>query len=147
MNLDKSVNIEDFSDLGQPFDFTYLGRNYTVPPIPPSIAKKLIKISTEIGKKANIKENPDDVGIEEEKIDMEAISNDASEMFDNQIRFIAESGIKEIVKVDNSEEVKYVPVPISEIESNWSTQLVVKIFEKVNGIIFGSDKKVEEKKL
>lgn len=149
--MDSNV-IEDFSDLGQSFYFNYLGKSYVVPPISPFIAKRLIKISTEIGKNAN-KENIADNGIEKENIadndienvDLESISNNASEMFDNQCKFISESGIKQIV-ADNDIN-NYVAVTFEEIQKNWSTQLVIKVFEKINGIIFGNDKKIEEKKL
>lgn len=128
--LEDRNNIEDFSDLGQSFNFKYLGNDYTIPPIPPSKAKKLIKISTELSKKPESNEelNPEDV------------SNSAEDMFNAQIKFIAEAGVRKI------EGETFVPVMSDEIENEWSTQLVMKIFEKINGIIFGSVNLLQEKK-
>lgn len=133
----ENVVVEDFSDLGQSFYFSYLGKNYVVPPIPPSRAKKLITISTELGKRAKF----NDVEATDE-MNMEEIDKNAADMFNTQVKFISESGIQFIEKDGTNRNVS-----MGEIEDEWSTQLVVKVFERVNGVIFGTDKKIEEKKL
>lgn len=126
--------IEDFSDLGQPFDFTYLGNQYTIPPIPPARAKRLISISTKLGRKK--KEE-----VENAETDFEELDKSASDMFIAQVDFIIESGIKKC-----NEEGTFVPVDKSEVEEEWPTKLVLKVFERINGIIFGSEISSQEKK-
>jgi hypothetical protein len=135
--MDTVREIEDFSDLGKDFEFNYLGTHYIVPPIPPAKAKRLIKISSDIGRKSTkIYAEGDTISKEV----MEEIDKTADEMFTAQVAFIVASGIKKYTGEDRV----LTNVDVSEIEEVWSTKLVLKIFEKINNIIFGAD--IQEKK-
>ncbi|MDY0313755.1 MAG: hypothetical protein RBR32_01630 [Bacteroidales bacterium] len=126
------VGIEDFSELGQPFEFTYFKNKYYIGPISPFVAKRLIAMGREITNKA--KENDKKLKeLEENKQEIpEELAKDMEDIFDFQMNFIIASGLEKYNEEGNLESVEK-----SELEKTWSTKLVTKIFEKVNQIVVG----------
>lgn len=138
--------IEDYSELGQSFAFKCNDRIYCIPPIPPYVAKKLLKNAREFSKGAEEREKivkqieeenknlPDD---KKKNLPSEFIE-EAGSFYDFQIAFIITSGIVEV----NAEGSKIGDVTKEDIEGNekkniagWSTQLVMRVFKRVNEII------------
>lgn len=138
--------IEDFSELGQAFYFKYDGRIYSIPPIPPYVAKKLFSTAKEFSEKSEERdkklkefEAKNSLLPEEERkpIPSELIA-EAGGFFDFQRDFIILSGIIEV----NEECNKINDVSIDDITGNpeknikgWSTKLVMRIFRTINEII------------
>ena len=131
--------IEDFSELGQSFSFKYNDKIYSIPPIPPVTARKLLKNAREFSirssereKKLKLFEEENSLLPEDQKRSIPVDLMDESEnFFDFQVSFILTSGIVEI-KQDGTESIE---ITNNDIENNWSTQLVMRIFRKINEII------------
>lgn len=138
--------IEDYSELGQSFAFKCNDRIYCIPPIPPYIAKRLLKNARDFSKGAEEREKivkqieednknlPDD---QKKNLPSDLIET-AGTFYDFQINFIVTSGIIEV----NPDGNKISDVTKEEIEGNeekkidgWSTQLVMRIFKRINEII------------
>lgn len=129
--------IEDYSELGQSFSFRYGNKIYTISPIPPVTAKKLLRSAREFSSKSadrdtqikEFEESQKDIAEELRKPIPSELLEGAEGFFDFQIDFILISGIKESHK-DN-----LIEIGREIIENEWSTQLVMRIFKKINEII------------
>lgn len=127
--------IEDYSELGQSFAFKYNNKIYVIPPIPPVTAKKLLRSAREFSSKSadrdtqikEFEESQKDIAEELRKPIPAELLEGAEGFFDFQIEFILLSNI-----VEQSENKA---VTKKEIENEWSTQLVMRIFKKINEII------------
>jgi len=133
--------IEDFSDLGQPIQFKYNNEVFSIPAVTPRMARKLIKISREITKKAEsndkkYKELSAKIDSYEEKNeaipeDLEKefaeIEEEMSKVFDFQLDFIIFAGLKKIT-TDNL----FVDPDRNRLEEEWSNKLTSRIFKLIN---------------
>jgi len=121
-----TTQLFDFSDLGQAVTFKFGEKDYLIPPISSSKAKKLFALSKEVSKKQAKKEEalkvkePGTEEIEEDSID---------ELFDFQVNFIC-------LAVENA---------TKEEVSEWPTRLMSRVIKLINDIISG-DLGQEEKK-
>jgi hypothetical protein len=132
------VEIEDFSELGQSFNFKCDNKIYSVPPIPPYIAKRLIKNARELASKANAREELLKKLKDEEKEIPKEMMDEAESFYDFQIDFIITARIIEIDDVgEKLREVKKEDIEGSEEKgiNGWSTQMVLKVFRRINDII------------
>lgn len=127
--------IEDYSDLGKPLQFKYNEVLYSIPTISPAQAKKLIKMSREIAKKASEREKIVKQLEEENKEIPEELMEEMDKLFDFQIDFIYQTGIK---KIEND---KFIEFDKEEINDTWSTKLIAKVFRRVNELIVGEQEK------
>jgi hypothetical protein len=135
--LDKSVNVvEDFSDLGQPFKFKYLDDTFIIPPIVPSKAKKLINSARAISKQAEEKEKKIKELQEKNEEIPASLLEGSDDIFDFQIDFIIQAGLKK-----ETAEGTLIDTKRKDLEDNWSTQLVLRIFKRVNEIIMTEQEK------
>lgn len=131
--------IEDYSELGQSFSFKYNEKIYTIPPIPPVIAKKLLRSAREFSSKsadrdAQIKlfeESQKDIAEDLRKPIPAELLEGAEGFFDFQIEFIFISGVKEVEKDSNN----LIDINKETVENYWSTQLVMRVFKRINEII------------
>lgn len=138
--------IEDFSELGQSFAFKCDDRIYCIPPIPPFIAKKLMKNARDFSQVNEVKEKQlrliqeenENLPVDQQKPIPSELLEGMSSFYDFQINFIITSGIIEV----NPEGSKIADVTKEDIEGSesknikgWSTQLVMKVFKRVNEII------------
>lgn len=138
--------IEDFSELGQDFVFKCNEEIYCIPPIPPFTAKKLLNIGRDFSKKnekrdaiiKEIEEKNKDLPIDQQIPMPSEVLEDAGSFFDFQIDFII---LTNPIRINEKGE-KISDVTKEEIEGNkekdikgWSTQLVLKVFRRVNEII------------
>lgn len=134
--------VDDYSDLGKPISFAYLGITYTIPPIPPAKAKKLIKMSREIGEKS--KKNEMLVKSFEDRGEAlpDSLMDEMSNIFDFQMDFIITAGLMKVTYQDGvSGSFTTEAVNKAFIDENWSTQLVMKIFQRINEVIVGEQEK------
>ena len=138
--------IEDFSELGQSFAFKCDDRIYCIPPIPPYVAKKLMKNARDFSQVSEVKEKQlrliqeenENLPIDQQKPIPSELLEGMSGFYDFQIAFIITSGIIEVTPDGN----KISDITKEDIEGSedknikgWSTQLVMKIFKRVNEII------------
>jgi len=131
--------IEDFSDLGQSFNFKYGEKTYTVPPISPVTAKKLIKTAREFSARSSerdervkaFEESQKDLPEDQKKPVPSEMIEEVEGFFDFQVSFIILSGIKNSTFEDGANNI----VTKDEIENSWSTQLVMRVFRRINEII------------
>jgi len=138
--------IEDFTDLGQPLDFRCGENVYSIPSISPAKAKKLIRMSREISKES-IKREKQIKELEAEGKDIpDELYDSMDKLFDFQIYFIYKTGIKKVF--EKGEDVTLKEFPVEEIagdeEKNipgWSTQLISKVFKRINEVIIGEQEK------
>ncbi len=138
--------IEDFTDLGQPLDFRYGENVYSIPSISPAKAKKLIRMSREISKESTKREKQIKELEAEGKDIPDELYDSMDKLFDFQIDFIYKTGIKKIF--EKGEDVTLKEFPVEEIagdeEKNipgWSTQLISKVFKRINEVIIGEQEK------
>lgn len=133
--------IEDFSDLGKPYYFLFNGCTYKVPAITSKTAKTVFKSSRELSQKALEKEKlikeHEDNGTDIPSELLEEVSG----VFDLQIDFILKTGIKK-----KNEDGTYVLVKREEIDEDWPTQVVSRVFKKINTIISGADVEGDQEK-
>lgn len=138
--------IEDFSELGQDYYFKCNDKIYSIPPIPPFVAKKLIRSGRDFSRKVEIIEEKikmfqienEKLSVDEQKPVPSDLLEESGSFYDFQINFIITSGIMEI----NTDGNKINDVTVEDINGSeeknikgWSTQLVMKIFKKINDII------------
>lgn len=138
--------IEDFTDLGQPLDFRYGENVYSIPSISPAKAKKLIRMSREISKESTKREKQIKELEAEGKDIPDELYDSMDKLFDFQIDFIYKTGIKKVF--EKGEDTILKEFPVEEIagdeEKNipgWSTQLISKVFKRINEVIIGEQEK------
>jgi len=131
--------VEDFSELGQDFRFKYNDKIFSIPPIPPMTAKKLVRS----GREFSVRSAEKDKRIREFEAENELLPDnqkkplpidlldEAENFFDFQVNFILDSNIIEI----NENNEKIGSITKENIEKGWSTQLVMRIFRRINEII------------
>jgi hypothetical protein len=138
--------IEDFSELGKDYTFKYDNKYFSIPPIPPFVAKKLMKGAREYSKEAEDREvkikqfqkENEELPVEQQKIIPIELLDASNDFYDFQIEFILTSGIIQVNESGSKvEDVTKEFIEGSEEKgiTGWSTQLVMKIFKKVNEII------------
>lgn len=139
--------IEDFTDLGQPLEFRCGENVYSIPSISPAKAKKLIRMSREISKESTKREKQIKELEAEGKDIPEELYDSMDKLFDFQIDFIYSTGIKKIV-TGKDDIIVLKEFPVEEIggdeEKNipgWSTQLISKVFKRINEVIIGEQEK------
>jgi len=128
MSVKKSEEIEDFSDLGSPIEFIYLGDRYFIPAVVPRKFNALVKMSKEISKKSEqvekeikrLQENNEEIP--------DALDNQLGQVFEFQIRFIIEAGLK---KLDKETKVLS-PVDFEECNDSWTNKLIGRVFKRIN---------------
>lgn len=141
-----TTQIEDFSELGQAFYFKYNDKIYSIPSIPPYVAKKLFSTAKDFSEKSEERnrkleafEAENNLLPEDQRKPVPAeLLAEAGSFFDFQRDFIILSGIIEV----NEDGNKIGDVSIDDITGNpeknikgWSTKLVMKIFRTINEII------------
>lgn len=137
---------EDFSELGQAFGFKCNDNFYCIPPISPFVAKKLFNTAKDFSQKSEEREKKlkdfeeynDSLPAEERKPIPSDLIAEAGSFFDFQIDFIVLSGIIQV----NENKGKISDVTKDDICGNpeknidgWPTQLVMRVFRKINEII------------
>lgn len=144
-NLNLS-QIEDFSELGQSFMFKCNDKIYCIPPIPPFTAKKLMRSARDFSQVNEARERKikelqkinEDLPIDQQTELPSDLLEGMENFYDFQINFIITTGVKEV----NAEGITVGVVTNENIEGNeeksipgWSTQLIMKIFKRINEII------------
>ena len=138
--------IEDFTDLGQPLDFRYGENVFSIPSISPAKAKKLIRMSREISRESALREKQIKELEAEGKEIPEELYDSMDKLFEFQIDFIYKTGIKKVIK--KGEDTVLKEFPVEEISGDeeknipgWSTQLISKVFKRINEVIIGEQEK------
>lgn len=137
---------EDFSELGQVFGFQYNERYYCIPPISPFVAKKLFSLAKQFSQDSEERDRKlkdfeiynESLPANERKPIPSELLAEAGSFFDFQVRFILLSEIIEVnnegSKIGDISEEDVIGNPEKNIKG-WSTQLVMRVFKRINEII------------
>ena len=136
--------VEDYSDLGQPIYFTYNGAKYSIGPISPKKAKQLIRMGRKISADSNAYQKKMEAMEEKGEEISDELFDEGDKLFGFQADFISEVLTKYEIDSETKKETKDLiskEEMMEEIEENWTTALVSKIFKRANEILLGEQEK------
>jgi len=120
--------VEDYDDLGQPIAFCFKGRTYNIPVPTPKKSKTLMSMGRDIQKQAKANERKIKEFEEKNEEIPDELAAEGDKLFDFQLDFILEAGIKEIDNETSAEKDVFKDF----MEENWPNKLVQRIFRRIN---------------